>query len=351
MFKSITIKNLRAITELHIENLGQFNLFVGQNNCGKTTILESLFFLIGATNPNLVVNVNTFRGLGAMSNELWPTYFHNMDFSVPIEIIGRIHDTLEEQKLLIRPIQKKVPSTKNEISDFVNLEIERGDSKPQIVPNGLELEYRSSENISEENISCIYLKEKNVEVEGLKVPPIRGIFISPLTVFDWKNRFGSVQRKKHLNEVIAFLKHLEPNIADLRLNEVGLLEADIGLPRLLPANLMGGGLVKFLSVALAFFDARNGFVLIDEIEDGLHHTAQQSIWKAMLSWAQDLNVQVFVTTHSWDTIGAFKDSLDTSLFQPHATLFRIERKDEYFRAVEYTRDNLAEALDSRWEVR
>lgn len=351
MFKSITIKNLRAITELHVDNLAQVNLFVGKNNCGKTTILESLFFLIGATNPSLVVNVNTFRGLGAMSNELWPTYFHNMDFSLPIEITGRIHDTLEEQKLLIRPVQKKVPSTRNEISDFVTLEVERGDSKPRVVPNGLELEYRSSNNISDEHVSCIYLKGGNVEVEGSKVPPIRGIFVNPLTVFDWKDRFGSVQRKKHLNEVIAFLNHLEPNIADLRLNEIGLLEADIGLPGLLPANLMGGGVVKFLSVALAFFDARNGFVLIDEIEDGLHHTAQQSIWKAILSWAQDLNVQVFVTTHSWEAIGAFKNSLDTTLLRPDATLFRIETKHEHFRAVQYTKDNLAEALDSKWEVR
>ena len=46
MFKSIQIKNLRAITELEIENLGQVNLIVGQNNCGKTTLLEALFFII-----------------------------------------------------------------------------------------------------------------------------------------------------------------------------------------------------------------------------------------------------------------------------------------------------------------
>ena len=46
MFKSIKINNLRAITDLEIKNLGQVNLIVGQNNCGKTTILEAIFFLM-----------------------------------------------------------------------------------------------------------------------------------------------------------------------------------------------------------------------------------------------------------------------------------------------------------------
>jgi len=39
MFKSIKINNLRVIKELEINNLGQVNLLVGQNNCGKTTKL------------------------------------------------------------------------------------------------------------------------------------------------------------------------------------------------------------------------------------------------------------------------------------------------------------------------
>ena len=75
MFKNIRIENLRTITHLEINNLGPVNLFVGQNNCGKTTILEAIFFLVGGTNPHLPVKANTLRGLPFLSDELWSTFF------------------------------------------------------------------------------------------------------------------------------------------------------------------------------------------------------------------------------------------------------------------------------------
>jgi energy-coupling factor transporter ATP-binding protein EcfA2 len=351
MFKSIEIKNLRAITELKVDNLGQVNLFVGQNNCGKTTILEGLFFLIGATNPQLLVSANTFRGLTVISKELWCTFFHNMDIEVPVEISGKIRESTEEQKLLIRPKKNKVPSTQYGVSDFVPLKVEPGDSKPPFIPDGLELQYTSTQNPADKTVSEIFMKGNDLITEGAKERDIRGVFINSLTIYNWKDRFGAVHRKKQVPEVVALLKEIDPHISYIGLNEIGLLEVDIGLPRLLPANLMGGGTVKCLSIALAMLDYRDGIVLIDEFENGLHHSAQQKLWQAVLSWAQKLNVQVFATTHSNECIKAFSNSVDTTLFGSEAKLFRIERKDEVFRVVEYTKDILAESLDSKWEVR
>jgi len=351
MFKSIKIKNLRAITELKVNNLGQVNLFVGQNNCGKTTLLEGLFFLIGATNPRLLLSVNTFRGLTVLSKELLRTFFHNMSIKIPIEIYGEVRESKEEQKLLIRPIKKKIPSTKPAVSDFVTVTIEPGDSKPPFIPDGLELEYNSTENPAEKTVSSIFLKGDEVIVEGTKERKVRGIFNNPLTIFDWKDRFAAAQRRKQVQEIIAFLKKIEPNLSDLRLNEIGLIEVDTGIPGLIPANLLGGGIAKFLSVSLAILDSRDGIVLIDEIENGLHYSAQQIMWQAVLNWAQELNVQVFATTHSNECVKAFSNSVETTLFGSEAKLFRIERKDEKFRTVEYTKELLAESLDSNWEVR
>ena len=154
-----------------------------------------------------------------------------------------------------------------------------------------------------------------------------------------------------MDQLIKFLKEMEPGISDLRLNEIGLLEADIGLPNLMPVNLMGGGIAEFLSVGIAVLDYENGIVLIDEIEDGLHHFAQETIWKAILSWAQSRNVQIFATTHSHECIKAFGNSTKGTLFESEAKLYRIERKDDKFRAIEYSKEVLAESLDSKWEVR
>jgi ABC-type dipeptide/oligopeptide/nickel transport system ATPase component len=351
MFKSIKIKNLRAITELEVNNLGQVNLFVGQNNCGKTTILEGLFFLIGATNPRLLLSVNTFRGLTVLSKELWRTFFHNMAITIPIEVSGEVRESREKQKLLIRPKEKKVTVSEPGTSDFVSVKVGVGDSKPPFTPDGLELEYTSTKNPHEKVMSSIFLKGNEIVIEGAKERDVRGIFINPLTIFDWKDRFSETKRKKQITEVIELLKKIEPDISSLDYLEPGLLFADIGLPEMIPANLMGGGIAKCLSVAIAMLYSRDSIVLIDEIEDGLHYTAQQNMWKAILGWAQKLNVQVFVTTHSNESIKTFNNSIDTTLFESETKLFRIERKDEKFRAVEYTKELLAESLESKWEVR
>lgn len=351
MFTSIRIRNLRAITELEVNNIGQVNLFVGDNSCGKTTLLEAIFFLIGATNPKLPINANTFRGLPFISSRLWDTYFHNMDATVAIEISGQLRTPVEEQRLLIRPHYLKRSVGEPAPSDIVSPSSAPGDSETTQEIDGLELAYIGSENYSKEVTSRIFLRKDELTSEGTRERAIRGVFVGPLTIHDWKPRFAEVQREKRLSEVISLLNEIEPNIADLRLNDVGLLEADIGLPKLMPANLMGGGIAKLLSIALAMLDYQNGIVLIDEIENGLGHSAQQRIWEAILNWAQSLNVQVFATTHSIECVRAFNNAADTTLFVSEARLFRIERKDENFRAVEYSKDDLAQSLESNWEVR
>jgi len=351
MFKSIKIKNLRAITELEIDNLGQVNIFVGQNSCGKTTLLEAIFFLIGATNPKLPVRANIFRDFPFLSIQLWPTYFHNMDPDLPIEIVGQIRDTMEKQHLLIRPRQHNSRAVESLTSDLESRRLVPTNAEPITELDGLKLEYTSSHNPNDKIISSVYLKKDQLIDEGAKDRPIKGIFVNPVTLADWKDRFDAVQQKKLVPEVVFLLKKIEPRMLDLRLNKIGLLSADIGLSQLIPANLLGGGIAKCLSIALAMLDYKDGIVLIDEIENGLHHSTQQKIWKAVINWAQELNVQVFATTHSNECVKAFNNSIDTTLFKSEAKLFRIERKDEKFRAVEYTKELLAESLESNWEVR
>jgi len=351
MFNTIKIKNLRAVTELEVDNLGRVNLFVGQNNCGKTTLLEAFFFLIGATNPRLPINANIFRGLGFLRNEWWDTFFHNLDSSMNIIISGSISNTKEERKLVIRPIIEKQVTAESVSPDMVSINVNGGDSKPAFMPDGLELLYTSSKDPTAKIQSRIVLKGDQLLTEGTRESSIRGVFVGPSTKFDWKPRFSSIQRKKKINELVSSLKEIDPSILDIRLNDVGILEADVGLPSLIPVNLLGGGVINFLSVALAMLDSKDGIVLIDEIENGLHYSTLHKLWKVIFNWSQDLNVQVFVSSHSNECIKAFNESVDTTLFQSEARLYRIERKDEKFRTVEYSKENLAESFESNWEVR
>jgi len=63
----------------------------------------------------------------------------------------------------------------------------------------------------------------------------------------------------------------------------------------------------FILVASAAV-ARDGILLIDEIETGLHFSAMQRIMKALILATRAFNVQVFLTTHSLEAIDAFLDA-------------------------------------------
>lgn len=41
MIKSISIKNFKSIVDLTVD-LGLFNVFIGENGCGKSNILEGI---------------------------------------------------------------------------------------------------------------------------------------------------------------------------------------------------------------------------------------------------------------------------------------------------------------------
>jgi len=351
MFKSVTVKNFRAITDLRVDGLSRVNLFVGHNACGKTTFLEGVFFLIGATNPKLPVNVNTFRGFPYVSKEVWPTYFHNMNTNTPIEISGGDSESGEEMMLSIGPRYERSKANTEGTRSVLSVAVAPTDSESEEGVNGLTLEYCTSADPGARHVSQVFVRDGHVVEEGTKERPARGVFVLPVPV-DLTARFSAVQRKKRVSEVVALLAEIEPTLEDLRLlDPPGVLYADTGISELIPVTLMGGGIGKLLSVALAMLDAQNGFVLIDEVENGLGYASQQRLWDTIFSWAEKLNVQVFASTHSRECIRAFSDCAERELFGAEAKLFRIERKNEDFRAVEYTRELLAESLQSEWEVR
>src|SRR5687768_1422905 len=62
MLASLTIRNFKSIVDLTLE-LGRFNVFIGENGCGKTNILEGLAMAAGAA-ANRLGNEDLFlRGV------------------------------------------------------------------------------------------------------------------------------------------------------------------------------------------------------------------------------------------------------------------------------------------------
>lgn len=68
----------------------------------------------------------------------------------------------------------------------------------------------------------------------------------------------------------------------------------------------GDGTGRIFNLIISLISARNGYLFIDEIENGIHYSALKSLWGTVFLLAEKLDVQVFATTHSLDCVKSFE---------------------------------------------
>ena len=120
--------------------------------------------------------------------------------------------------------------------------------------------------------------------------------------------------------------------------------------RPVPLRSLGDGAVRLFGVALALANSKDGFLLVDEAENGIHHSIQRDFWTMVLKAAHENNVQVLATTHSWDCVAGFATAA-TEIEEVDGALIRLDRYDDRIRAVEYSEEDLRIAAEQGIEVR
>ena len=122
-----------------------------------------------------------------------------------------------------------------------------------------------------------------------------------------------------------------------------------GIDEPLPLKSMGDGMTRLFHIIVALVNAKNGILLIDEFENGLHWTVQPKVWDLIFKLSERLNVQVFATTHSRDCITGFDRAWNS--YPNLGDFFRLDAKSEGIKATEYTSETLTDAIDMDVEVR
>jgi len=118
----------------------------------------------------------------------------------------------------------------------------------------------------------------------------------------------------------------------------------------LPLGSLGNGMLRVLSIALALANAKDGMVLIDEVENGIHYTVQHELWNLIFRLARQLNIQVFATTHNWDCIEAFQKAAEEDK-QEEGMLIRLSLKKNEVGATLFSEEELHVATREGIEVR
>jgi AAA15 family ATPase/GTPase len=154
------------------------------------------------------------------------------------------------------------------------------------------------------------------------------------------------------NSVVEGLQIIEPDIERLAFVSGKTGEGRHAVVKMkgngiYPLSEMGDGINRILHIILSLVNAENGFLLIDEIENGLHYSALEQLWKVIFVLSEKLNVQVFATTHSVDCIQSFALHPD----EENKNYFRLDKVDGEITVEDYSSEELKIAVQNDIETR
>ncbi len=364
MYKSFQVKNFRCFEDLTITNLKRVNLIGGTNNVGKTALLEALFLHLGAYNLELVLRLNAFRGIEPVIKlgtdfwveTPWDSLFKGFDTQRTIELIG------ENTKTGYWHLRFKVvrePRELAKIGQSIRHDLEGLESTSLGLEAAqvLALEYQGE---SQSGQHYMVLDSHGLKIQPIPPPPpFPGFFLPARTrtpLVEDATRFSRLEITGRQELLLNALQIIEPKIRRLSVVVVGgvpTIYGDIGLEqqRLIPLPIMGEGIARLTSLVLAIGNASGGVVLIDEIENGFHHSVLPKLWLVIAEAAQQFNTQVFATTHSLECIRAAHKAFSDGKSEYDFCLYRLERRNEVTQVIAYDQDTLEEALKVGLEVR
>ena len=363
MFLSeLEIENYRGIESLKIDKIKQVNLIVGKNNSGKTSILEAIFLLMGMSDSQLALNVHNFRSLRLTNNQDFSYLFPQFDFSKEPLIKGSLDS--ETRTLKLTPSYEKIlpemtnGKAKNQELSSIPTEVSVSSSSNT---------YKTIEGLTfnfKENDKATYKKDTVFLDRGIPYfkprefsykEKAQASFINSRTIQNnVAKQLDTLTASKNLEPIINSLKEIEPKLTDIRIQSNGLILVDIGFSKYSPLNIIGDGIIGILSILAAISERKNSILLIDEIENGLHYSSLATLWKAVFKAAKANNVQLFITTHSYECVRAFDEIYKSSdgLKDDFISLFRINKhKEGKHRITPYSAELLSTATEENFEVR
>jgi hypothetical protein len=362
MYKSFTARNYRCFTNLTVESLERVNLIAGKNNVGKTALLEALWLHHGYHNPTLGLGLNVFRGFETFkrSEFLWDL-FSEFDPKRIIELSSRDLDdqsrslriTIEERSTSRVSLRNGKQERENE-GEFWTTEV-MGQETTEPVESEVLLDHTDASG--ETFQAHAFVEPDSIRFE--RPPGVKGangIFLPARrreSLEKLPERFGNLAIAKQEAKIVKILRIIEPRLEDLTVQHrggVSIIYGDIGMERLMPLPLLGDGMGRLLGIALAIPEAQGGILLVDEIENGLHHTVMSDVWRVIADLAREYAVQIFATTHSEECIRAAHRAFSAGE-QYDFALHRLERVNGIIQAVTYGQETLDAAFEIEAEVR
>lgn len=377
MLDSLFIRNYRNLEEFKISSLARVNLITGKNNTGKSAILEAIAIYASKGDLNVIYQLLTERGEYFRQTEAnknpaesniksFSSMFTNRVVSFDRDnaiSIGSIENVLadkeisSEKSVSLRFVKYYDQIQKDAQGETISRTREIIDNQavnnPESFNVGLEIVSGDGSYIlslvEERPIRFGFRRFSGSEkLQFIRTRNIDRVINGKL----WDN-ITLTEKEQYVIEALQIIEPATERIAFIeepRTERTAVIKLS-NTKNVLPLKSMGDGINRILTIILALVNSDSGFLLIDEFENGLHHTVQKQLWKVIFKLAAELNIQVFATTHSEDCISGFENVLNSPDNTLEGKLIRLDNIDGDITQVEYNKQELKIATEHNIETR
>ena len=313
--ENLDVTHFRGIHNLNVNSLNHVNIIAGDNNSGKTSILEALHFFINPNDLNNVLKIARMRDLGISNSnvslyENFINLFPKDDIrlsigmgakckgkQVNIQLVGKERKIMMDPKDLNKRINPMKISRISSDIDYETVELDAfDDSLTYHIGNGsgkiaIEIDEYSTitgrEIKKEQFLDMAYLSpvdhiRKSVFSRILFNDEYKEICIRVLQLFDPGIIDLLILKNESNNRPVEYIKH----------SKYGNM----------PLSTYGDGIKKVLLLANGIAVSRGGVLLIDELETAIHSKYYKDIFGFIIKAAMQFKVQLFITTHNIEAI-------------------------------------------------
>jgi hypothetical protein len=371
--QTLKVTRFRSLRDLKVGPFGNVNLITGKNNAGKSSLLEAIRILSTEGSPSTFHSILSYREESTENGgaPLSPSSRNSLsprDTSTVSSLFSDFPNLAECSDPFVisneddfQNITKKIGVKVGWYSELYDAELGQrfvrteedlfGDSPG--VPF-LEIEGpRRNRRIRLDNPR--YLSRTFSDIDGTALPCVYLDPFSSRSTSQLAMMWDSIALTAAEEQIVSALKIISPDITDVSMigssssrNRMAIAKSK-NYPSPVPLRSFGDGVNRLFGIILSLTCAKGGLLLVDEIENGLHHSSLVKIWEIIFQMSRALNVQIFATSHSWDCIDAFQDAANND--SAEGTLIRLTSKGDKIIPTMLKEDELRIAARDQIELR
>lgn len=313
---NLYIESFRGINCLNLQELTKVNILTGDNNSGKTSVLEV---------------IKSFEMPGALRK--WRTMLRK-ELVMPLSL-GMSYYEGFLNLFNVEDDFKKIEYEAEFLNEHISIRMTGQESEEEMTVDEYEKNIQTVHHVKEEeeiddHLITVPRLELKLEVNGKEAgggevyeggnagrlggtvsrePEKKIVYISPVRHAEGSLYLSEVLDNPELyEEMLEVLKEYDKDIMSINYvknyrgmgGEYKILSRSH--KKALSLNVYGDGMKKAVLLMSAVVKAKGGILLLDEFETAIHTSAMERTFRWILETCHKLDVQLFLTSHSKEAI-------------------------------------------------